>query len=272
MLLNNWHQFFTGYGVNLDALVLRIKTAMTDFLKEQTDVVSMESPNVSDQNKRAEEAAFEKMRAAQARIADKLKRSTDELQEKSQEWTDLFEAKLNEIYVSVIEEQYGFSKDSDESDDAYSARINLKGEALSEKKHEALMRVVESRFLNEYKKDLDVLVIFNRRLVCAIYAYSSETDITSETAKETFKQAVQDAVDACVAHYQKTVEPSVLDYIKAAGLALVGTLIGILTFPGLVFSTYREQLSVTFFSGVVAKVVDTPESDMIRDEMKACDL
>lgn len=272
VLLNDWHQFFIGHDVNIDALVLRMKTAISDFLKEQTDVASMESPHVFDQNQMAEEAALKKMGETLERIADKLKCSKDELRKKSQEAIDLFRKKENEMCRSVIETQYGFSKASDESNDAYDARIKLKVDALSEKKEEALMRAVESFFLNEYKKDLDVLVIFSRRLLIALDAYKSETDITSRTAKETFKQAVQDAVDACVAHYQKTVEPSVLDYIKAAGLALVGTLIGILTFPGLVFSTYREQLSVTFFSGVVAKVVDTPESDMIRDEMKACDL
>ncbi|MCH9755961.1 MAG: hypothetical protein K0U37_02055 [Gammaproteobacteria bacterium] len=97
-----------------------------------------------------------------------------------------------------------------------------------------------------------------------VYAYSehSPEDLAA------FKKTIEAATDACIQHYQTKVEPGILDYIKAVGLALIGAIIGLATFPGLVSSDYRGWLGQTFFSGVSPTFVDNDKSKAVQAGMK----
>ncbi|MCH9756429.1 MAG: hypothetical protein K0U37_04460 [Gammaproteobacteria bacterium] len=180
----------------------------------------------------------------------------------------LFHNNKAEYLFSTMKAEYGLLKIKGETEALYRSRMEFKFAMLPGTQSDVIEAKKLIRFLDEHKKNLDALIVFKGRLESAFQLYVNEDAPTKKT-QEAFRKAVEEATDECVGRYQKEVAPGILDYIKAACLALVGVLIGIVTFPVvLASSNYRNYLKNTFFAGVSSKMVDTPECDTIKNAMK----
>ncbi len=60
------------------------------------------------------------------------------------------------------------------------------------------------------------------------------------------------------------VDSVMLGYIKAAGLFIIGVIVGLATCFLLPYKPYREAVKCTFFSPVEPKTVDTKESKAVQ--------
>jgi hypothetical protein len=139
------------------------------------------------------------------------------------------------------------ARHNSESDASYQLRV----EKAFFKKPLSEQKLVDEAFLKDNKKDFNPLFLFYFKIKCAIDRYAESN--FDEASLEVLTEAIESATKACVKKYEKCVDPSVLDYLKAAALALSGVLLGILTCPGLIVSRYRNWLKDTFFSGVTSK-------------------
>ena len=119
-----------------------------------------------------------------------------------------------------------------------------------------------------FMQDLKPLTGFRQEALKAFEIYM-QTQFEADDL-EGLKKSIQSAIDTCAACYQKTVEPNVLDYIKAAGLALLGALITLVTLPfAVIFSSYRDSLATTFFAGASAKKVGYETSNTVQTELQS---
>ncbi len=104
-------------------------------------------------------------------------------------------------------------------------------------------------------KEINPLVSFSIRLADARVTLAGKADAKTGEVKEedfnAFKKELHAAHFDCVQSYKKEGNKSAVEYMKAAGLALVGALVAIVASPVLAFSAdRRQQLVETFFSGV----------------------
>ncbi len=81
---------------------------------------------------------------------------------------------------------------------------------------------------------------------------------------EALKQSITNATEVCAGKCKVKLQPELADYVKAAGLALLGTLLGLVLFPLTVASArYQSWLGNTFFSGVSSKM-DATHVETVR--------
>ncbi|MDF1678310.1 MAG: hypothetical protein P1U32_06405 [Legionellaceae bacterium] len=113
-----------------------------------------------------------------------------------------------------------------------------------------------------YKEKSHPLVALYDDILKATGVYADSQCRPEDAAQ--FKAAIEAATDACVARYKGKVDPTALDYVKAAGLFIVGVIVGLATFYALPYKPYRDFVKSTFFSPVESKVVDTKKSQAVQ--------
>ena len=112
-------------------------------------------------------------------------------------------------------------------------------------------------------KGLNPLYVFEKRVKQATVDFTKTDGEEKDVAA--FKRAFHLAQAECVNAYKAEGNSTAVDYLKAAGLALLGALVAIIASPLLAFSAdKRTDLVNTFFSGV-----ETDRSKLAQTEMKA---
>ncbi|MCH9756430.1 MAG: hypothetical protein K0U37_04465 [Gammaproteobacteria bacterium] len=269
--LDEWCDSFDAYPEakahpewNLASMKEGTELSIADFFEELKKMPAEESV------REAEESAMlmrEEVQKTIKVILKKLDIPESQFDKQRESAFDLFRKKEGKLMFLIMKEENAFLNLKGESEMLSTPRTQLKFDMFSERQKAIMKSKTSMRFLDECKEDLDALVVFDARLTCAIGAYLNIAPIDQK--QETFRKAIKEATDECVARYQKEVAPDILDYIKAVCLALVGVLVSIVTLPVVFASShYRSQLKATFFTDVSPKMVDTPECDMIKDAMK----
>ena len=147
------------------------------------------------------------------------------------------------------------------------AEVKVKNpeQAEGEERDVYLARCAEARanVLNTIAKDLNPLYVLKTKLNRAVAVFAKTDGEEKDVAA--FKRAFHLAQAECVNAYKAEGNSTAVDYLKAAGLALLGALVAIIASPLLAFSAdKRTDLVNTFFSGV-----ETDRSKLAQTEMKA---
>ncbi|MDF1678309.1 MAG: hypothetical protein P1U32_06400 [Legionellaceae bacterium] len=206
-----------------------------------------------------QEEMSNKVREWVGKIADKLDIKPDALKKIQDEF---FKNELKRYLEAFISKEYGISKHADESDKDFSERVSQVMDAKQRPIHVHLEKSLA--FLSE-KHANDVhplaLLMFSAQIAGVKYAANGG----DKAAHEALKKDIDVATDACVARYKGKVDPATLDYVKAAGLFIVGVIVSLATFYALPYKPYRDFVKSTFFSPVESKVVDTKESQAAQE-------
>ncbi len=197
-----------------------------------------------------------------AEVADKLgiaKTAFDELYEESKVLEMRLETEAFERFLNI-------TPDNDDLR-VRNRKINTALNKLLGDEFDALLKKVEQEVWLNHKEQFHPLVLWMREIEKAAGAYMENEYQAADL--EQLKQTVVAATDELAAYYNETIEPSVLDYIKAAGLILVGLLIALPTCPALISSNYRNCLKLNFFSWPAPSEVDSEKGRQIRAELEA---
>ncbi len=169
-------------------------------------------------------------------------------------------AKALEVKVEArAESALAFKKARDEAF-AAAEKPKKEGDApvvLTQKQCDALV----AKVLTE-TKGLNPLFVFEKRLGQIIVDFTKTDGEAKDVAA--FKKAFAAAQTECVNRYKAEGNSTAVDYLKAAGLALLGALVAVITAPALLYKPYRDGVMNTFFSGV-----DTDRSKLAQAQMKA---
>ena len=114
-------------------------------------------------------------------------------------------------------------------------------------------------------KDLNPLYIFKKRLTQVIADFGKTDGEEKDVAA--FKRAFNLAQAECVNRYKAEGNSTAVDYLKAAGLMLLGALVAIIASPVLLFSADKRQDLGNFF--FPQPIVATDRSKLAQEQMKA---
>ncbi|MDF1646741.1 MAG: hypothetical protein P1U61_07180 [Legionellaceae bacterium] len=153
--------------------------------------------------------------------------------------------------------------------------VDMLKEELSYVDQEHLFCKVETSICDEHGEQFAPLDLLELRINIAAYVYAYSDYESEDSAR--FKASIESAMDNCIAHYKTKVDPGLLDYLKAAFLALSGVLVGMVLFVPAVLVTpvknvlpaYRHWIGNTFFAGVSPQYIDSENSKIIQSHKEA---
>lgn len=195
------------------------------------------------------EKALDKVSSMVKAIAKKLNISEKEYENQLADFFSMFDVSGFEKILDILERDYGYERRSDEFYHSAKYYDRVRSEFLenfTDRERMYITSQVFNVFMEEHADKLGALAVFQKRLEVAMMNYA----LSSERDESALKEGVQKAADMLISHYSSVkIEPTILDYIRAVAFAFVGVIVGILTLPGVIFSSnYRSQLQQTFFS------------------------
>ncbi|MCH9757340.1 MAG: hypothetical protein K0U37_09150 [Gammaproteobacteria bacterium] len=112
---------------------------------------------------------------------------------------------------------------------------------------------------NECEGNFNPHSVFYARVSCLVLAYSVSN--CEEADRLDFKRNFKAAVDGLSLDYRKVGKSEIADYIKAAGMALLGVLVGLMLSPVLLVSSSASRYVGSFF-----RRPETDESRKVQEE------
>lgn len=133
-------------------------------------------------------------------------------------------------------------------------------EILGNKKEQEKIKRVVMNTLTEIDASINPHTSFYIKATCLSLAYAVSNGKKSD--QEAFKKSFMSAVNDYSLVYRKMGQSTMADYIKAAGVALLGVLVGIIFSPLLLVSSDARHLVGSFFQRP-----ETTESKKVKAEM-----
>ncbi len=131
---------------------------------------------------------------------------------------------------------------------------------LSDKKELEALASVIAQTLYASEGQFHPHAVFHAKIACLVLLYAHSD--CEEADKKAFKTNFKAAVDSFSLAYRKVGKSEAADYIKAMGVALLGTLVALITSPMLLVSSGHRHWIGTFFAGP-----ETDESKKVQKEL-----